>query len=142
LRELPDDLAIDVWLDRDDGRRTELERGPLAKLLLARPDAELRMPLDGASGALASHDAEYGRIVVRVGNRTRETRSSSDEEIVACAFEAAGRATPRWDELPYPGYPFVAEGATRTLILLLAYVILPLAFVATGLFFTRSRRRP
>lgn len=141
LRELPDDLAVDVWLDRDDGRRTELERGPLAKLALARPDAELRMPLDGASEALAARDADYGRIVVHVGNQTRETRSSSDEEIVACAFEAAGRAMPRWDEPVYPGYPLIVEGATRTLMLVLAYVIVPLAFVATGLILTRSRRR-
>jgi ABC-type transport system involved in multi-copper enzyme maturation permease subunit len=86
LRGLPDDLAVDVWLDRDDSRRTELERGPLAKLLLARPDAELRMPLDRGSGALASRDADYGRIVVHIANQTRDTRSSSDEEIVFDEF--------------------------------------------------------
>jgi hypothetical protein len=141
LRALPDDLVVDVWLDRDDSRRTELERGPLAKLLLARPDVELRTPLDSTSEALASHDADYGRIVVHIGGQTRDTRSSSDEEIVACIFGAAGSAMPRWDEPAYPGYPFIAEGAARTLALVLAYLVLPLAFIAVGLILTRSRRR-
>jgi ABC-type transport system involved in multi-copper enzyme maturation permease subunit len=141
LRALPGDLALDVWLDRDDGRRTELERGPLAKLLLARPDAELRMPLDGGSGALAVRDADYGRIVVHVGDQTRETRSSSDEELVGCLFDAADRPMPRWDEPAYPGYPFVAEHTARTVIVVLAYLVLPFAFIAIGLLLTRSRRR-
>jgi hypothetical protein len=91
LRELPDDIAMDVWLDRDDNRRTELERGPLAKLILARPDIALRMPLDAEVSALASRDADYGRIVVHVGQQARETRSSSDEEIVGIIFNASGR---------------------------------------------------
>jgi ABC-type transport system involved in multi-copper enzyme maturation permease subunit len=141
LRELPDDLALDVWLDRDDGRRTELERGALAKLLLARPDAEIRMPLDADVGALASRDADYGRIVVHVGDRTRETRSSSDEEIVGRMFDAAGRPMPRWAEPAYAGYPFVATGTTRTLLVALAYLVVPIAFIAFGVLVTRSRRR-
>jgi hypothetical protein len=141
LRELPDDITVDIWLDRDDNRRTELERGPLAKLLLARPDVALHMPLDAESGALVSRDADYGRVVVHVGERARDTRSSSDEELVGVIFEAAGRAMPRWAEPPYPGYPFVAEGATRTALVVLAYLIVPLALVVFGLFITRSRRR-
>jgi ABC-type transport system involved in multi-copper enzyme maturation permease subunit len=141
MRELPDDLAMDVWLDRDDNRRTELERGPLAKLVLARPDIALRMPLDADDGALASRDADYGRIVVHLGQQTRETRSSSDEEIVGILFEAAGRAKPHWPDSSYPGYPFVAEGATRTSLVVLAYLVMPLMLVAFGLLVTRSRRR-
>jgi hypothetical protein len=141
LHELSDDITVDVWLDRDDNRRTELERGPLAKLLLARPDVVLRLPLDDDSGALVSRDADYGRIVVHLGERARETRSSSDEEIVGIIFDAAGRAMPRWPESAYPGYPFVVEGATRTALVVLAYLITPLMLVAFGLFITRSRRR-
>ncbi len=139
LRELPD-LSLEVWLDRDDGRRTELERGPLARLRLARPDAEIAMPLDTGSTGLA-RDADYGRIVIRVGGTTRETRSSSEEEIVRLAFEAAQRPMPRWIDPPYPGYPFAAEGATRTALAVLAYLVLPLAFAAAGVLVTRSRRR-
>jgi hypothetical protein len=48
---------------------------------------------------------------------------------------------PRWPEPSYPGYPFAAEGATRTALVLLAYLITPLTLVAFGLFITRSRRR-
>jgi hypothetical protein len=141
LRELPDGITVDVWLDRDDNRRTELERGPLAKLILARPDIALRMPLDADVSALASRDADYGRIVVHVGQQARETRSSSDEEIAGIIFDAGGRAMPRWPESSYPGYPVVIEGATRTALVALAYLITPLTLVAFGLFITRSRRR-
>jgi hypothetical protein len=99
------------------------------------------MPLDGGSGALAVRDADYGRIVVHVGDQTRETRSSSDEELVGCLFDAADRPMPRWDEPAYPGYPFVAEHTARTVIVVLAYLVLPFAFIAIGLLLTRSRRR-
>jgi hypothetical protein len=91
--------------------------------------------------ALVSRDADYGRVVVHVGEQARETRSSSDEELVGVIFEAAGRAMPRWTEPPYPGYPFVAGGATRTALVVLAYLIVPLALVVFGLFITRPRRR-
>lgn len=141
LRELPGDLTVEVWLDRDDNRRTELERGPLAKLLLARPDVALRMPLDTGGRALAAREADYGRVVVHVRDHARETRSSSDQEIAGAIFDAAGRAIPPWPDSSYPGHPFVAEGATRTALVVLAYLIVPLAFVAIGLFVTRSRRR-
>jgi len=48
---------------------------------------------------------------------------------------------PSWADSSYPGYPFVAEGATRTALVVLAYLIVPLALVAIGLLVTRSRRR-
>ncbi|HEY5948838.1 MAG TPA: hypothetical protein VIV40_25280 [Kofleriaceae bacterium] len=141
MRALPGDLTLDVWLDRDDGRRTELERGPLAKLVLARPDADVRMPLDRDASSLAARDADYGRIVIEVGNETRETRSSADEELVRLIFDAARRPMPAWVDPPYPGYPFVIDGTARTTLAVLAYLVVPIAFVALGLFFTRSRRR-
>jgi ABC-type transport system involved in multi-copper enzyme maturation permease subunit len=141
LRDLPGEIELDVWLDRDDGRRTELERGPLAKLLLARPDLELRAPLDAAGDALATRDADYGRIVVRIGDRTCETRSSSDDEIVRCVFSAGRRPMPPWIDAAYPGHPFVAEGGARAALVSLAYLVVPLGFILSGLLITRSRRR-
>jgi hypothetical protein len=141
LRDLPGEIAIDVWLDRDDGRRTELERGPLAKLSLARPDVELRTPLDASADALATRGADYGRIVVHIGDRSTETRSSSGDEIVRCMFDAAGRAMPPWEEPAYPGHPFVADGASRTTLVLLAYLVIPLGFILLGLLTARPRRR-
>lgn len=141
LRALPGDLVLEIWLDRDDGRRTELERGPLAKLQLARPDAELELPLDHRSGALGEHDDRYGRIVIHVGRDVRDTRSSSDEEIVRAAFAAAGAAMPAWTEPAYPGYPVVLEGAPRTTLAVLAYLAVPGALAALGLLLTRTRSR-
>jgi hypothetical protein len=141
MRELPGDLTLQVWLDRDDGRRTELERGPLAKLRLARPDVDIDMPLDDDANALAFRDTDYGRIVIHVGNETEVTRSSADEELVRLIFAAAKRPMPAWVDPPYPGYPFVVEGARRIVLVVLAYLVMPIVLVAFGLFFTRSRRR-
>jgi hypothetical protein len=142
LRDLPGDLSMDVYLDRDDGRRTQLEREPLAMLHLARPDLDIRFPLDDESTALALRDADYGRIVIHVGSASRAITSSSSEEIVGGMFETAGRTMPAWIEPPYPGYPVVVEGAARTSLVVLAYFVLPLALLVAGFVLTRSRRRP
>ncbi len=140
LREIPDRIELDVWLDRDDGRRWQVERDALAKLVLARPDTIVRTPLDGATDRLAERDADYGRIVIRAGG-TRETRSTSRKELVTLVLEAAGVPRPAWVQPDYPGYPFAAEGATRALLAALAYLVVPAAFVLAGLALTRSRRR-
>jgi hypothetical protein len=141
LRDLPGELSIDVYLDRDDGRRTQLEREPLAKLHLARTDLDIRFPLDDESTALALRDADYGRVVIHVGSASRTITSSSSEEIVGGIFETAGRTMPAWVETTYPGYPVVIEGAARTWLAVLAYLALPIALLVTGLVLTRSRRR-
>jgi ABC-type transport system involved in multi-copper enzyme maturation permease subunit len=139
LRDIPDQIELDVWLDRDDGRRWQLERDALAKLVLARPDTEIRMPLDGAADRIAEHDADYGRIVIRAGG-VRETRSASRKELVTLVLEAASAPRPDWTYPDYPGYPFVADGATRTLLVALAYLIVPAVLALVGLVLTRSRR--
>ncbi|HEY2510068.1 MAG TPA: hypothetical protein VGI39_04405 [Polyangiaceae bacterium] len=143
LRALPSAPVLEVWLDREDSRRTQLEREVLSKLRLARPDARLRMPLDAqeASHAAAASDERYGVIDVGVGNVQKETRASSAEEIVSLVFEAAGQPAPDWSGPEYPGYPFVLEGPRRTLALVLAYALVPLVFAGADLWLSRSRRR-
>jgi hypothetical protein len=109
-----------------------------AKLRLARPDFEVRFPLDAAAEvAEGQRDVRYGKILLRAGAATRETRSTSRREIVTLIFEAAGRALPDWTPLPYPGFPAVFSGGARRVLGLLAYAALPLAFLAGGLFITR-----
>jgi len=139
LRAIPQRIEVDVWLDRDDGRRWQLERDALAKLMLARPDTIVHTPLDDAD-RLIEHDARYGRIVIHAGG-ARETRSTSRRELATLVFEAAGVALPDWVQPEYPGYPIVIEGASRTLLVALAYVVFPAAFVIIGLVLARSRRK-
>jgi hypothetical protein len=68
LRALREPLAIEVWLDRDDSRRRQVESDVLAKLRLARPDVAITMPLDVREApSELDHDEGYGRIVVREG---------------------------------------------------------------------------
>src|SRR5439155_325000 len=111
LAALPGSITLDVYLDRDDARRRQLEADVLAKLRLARPDLEVRMPTDEQADATeAGRDEGYGRVVVHAGGGTRETRSTSRREIVSLIFEAAGYQLPDWSQPEYPGYPLVIAG--------------------------------
>ncbi|MEO8180511.1 MAG: hypothetical protein ABI895_16875 [Deltaproteobacteria bacterium] len=143
LRRLPGPIAVEVFLDRDDSRRRQLELDVLAKLRLARPNLPIRMPLDEvtevAEGQHGGDEAQYGQIIVQAGATTRETRSSSAREIVALIFGAAGEEMPAWAPLPYTGFPVVASGARRRGLGLLAYVGLPSCLVLIGLALTHGR---
>ncbi len=141
LRALEHPIEITVWLDREDSRRRQLERDTLTKLLLARPDIRVVMPLDGPSGrAPAVHDDAYGRLVIRVGDESRETRSTSRREIVTLIFETAGRPLPGWAQPAYPGYPVVIDGWRATLLHAVAYGVVPGAVFVIGFILTRRRR--
>jgi len=141
LREIEGPIIIDVFLDRDDSRRHQLESDALAKLLLARPDVAIRTPLDDAGDVVeAQRGSDYGRILVHVGGSVQQTRSTSRRELVTLIFEAAGKKLPEWAQSPYPGFPIVVGGMRRRLLGLLAYGGLPLTFVVIGLVLTRSRR--
>jgi len=139
LRELREPISITVFLDRDDSRRRQLEGDVLSKLLLARPDLVVSMPLDDAPVAEGARDDAYGRIVIRVGASTRETRSTSRREITTLIFEAAGRSLPDWSPAIYSGYPHVVEGGRRGALLFLAYAGFPMMLLGTGFLLTRRR---
>jgi hypothetical protein len=140
LRAIEKAISIDVFLDRDDSRRRQVESDALAKLVLARPDIVIRMPFDETSEVLeAERGSQYGRIVVRVGGATRETRSTSRRELVSLIFEAAGRPLPDWRQPAYPGFPTVIDGTRRHFLGLFAYLGVPLGFAFLG--FTLTRRR-
>jgi ABC-type transport system involved in multi-copper enzyme maturation permease subunit len=133
LRGLPGPIQIDVYLDRDDSRRRQIESDALQKLVLARSDTVIRMPLDEEERPTeATRGDAYGRIVVRAGEGARETRSTSRRELVTLVFEAAGRPLPDWTQPAYPGYPAVIEGTPRTCLALLAYVGVPLSLLVIG----------
>lgn len=141
LRGIEAPIEIAVWLDREDSRRRQLERDTLSKLQLARPDIRIVTPLDDKdSGDPAVHDDAYGRLVIRVGDQSRETRSTSRREITLLIFEAAGRPLPDWSQPPYPGYPVVIAGGRATLLRSVAYGLLPGAFLVLGFTLTRRRR--
>jgi hypothetical protein len=129
-----------VYLDRDDSRRRQIESDALQKLVLARPDIFIRMPLDERERpSEAARNDDYGRIVVRAGQGVRETRSTSRRELVTLVFEAAGRSLPDWTQPTYPGRPAVIEGAQRTCLALLAYGGMPLTLLVIGLLLSQRR---
>jgi hypothetical protein len=142
LRELPGPIGLEVWLDRDDARRRQLEADVIAKLRIARPDVAIDMPLDDRPAPVeGEREPGYGRIVVTAGAGRRETYSASRKELVTLLFEAAGRALPDWSQPDYPGHPVVVDGARRRLAVVLAYAGIPLGLLVAGWLVTRSRRR-
>ena len=123
-------------------RRRQMESDVLAKLRLARPDAEVRYPLDEAlQAAEGAHEEGYGRTILRVGDDSRETFSASRREIITVIFEAAHQPLPDWSQPEYPGYLLIIEGRRRSVILFLSYVLFPGLFLAAGWLLTRSHRR-
>jgi ABC-2 type transport system permease protein len=142
IRDLPGPLTIEVWLDADDARRRQLESDALAKLRIARPDLDVRTPLDQrAAPAEGERQEGYGRIVIEVAGARRETFSTSRKELVTLLLEAAGRPAPDWSQPEYPGYPLVIGGARRVVVIALAYAGLPLILLVGGWLATRSTRR-
>jgi len=140
LREIAVPIGIDVYLDRDDSRRRQIESDVLAKLTLARPDIAINTPLDNAPDVReGQRDAAYGRVVVRAGSDLRETRSTSRKEIVTLIFEAAGLRQPEWNQSNYPGFPFVIAGVRRFWLAAVAYLIVPLGLLVTGLRLAQRR---
>ena len=135
-------LRIEVFLDRDDPRRRQLEVDLLAKLRIARSDLEVVYPLDDRPApAEAERGPLYGKIIVHVGNERRETYSASRKELTTLIFEAARQSLPDWSQRDYPGYPIVIDGGARTAVLGLAYGGIPLTILLGGWLLTRSRRR-
>jgi hypothetical protein len=140
LRALARPLAIELFLDRDDSRRKQLESDVVAKLLLARPDIEIRVPLDrDQTRSAAQRDDAYGRVVIHVGPRSRETRSTSRREIVTLLFDAASLAPPDWTQPYYPGHPIAIEGPKRAALMFIAYAALPGTLLVAGFLLTRRR---
>ena len=139
LRAIDGPIRVEVWLDREDGTRHQLESSVLDRLRLARPDLDVEAPLDGQS--VVEHDDDYGRIVIHVGDRARETRSTSRKEFVVLVFEAAGRPMPQWEPPVYPGYPTVIEGGRRAIATMAAYALLPIGYLLAAVLLVRIRRR-
>lgn len=142
LRALPGPIELDVYLDREDSRRVQLERDVLRRLQLARSDVEIRFPIDEADDPLvAVRDEDYGKIEIRVAGGSTRTWSTSRKEIVEQVFQAAGATLGAWEYSSYPGYPRVVEGGERRALALLSYLALPLGCAAVGLWTLRRSRR-
>jgi hypothetical protein len=140
LRQIRAPIELDVYLDRDDSRRRQLESDVLEKLTLARPDIVVRTPLDSVKEVQEGRrDDAYGRIVIRTDGGVRETRSTSRREIVTLICESAGTPLPDWSQAQYPGFPAVIDGPRRGLLVALAYAGLPIALVVVGLCLSQRR---
>jgi hypothetical protein len=133
LHEIEGPIVIDVWLDREDGRRHHVERDALARLRLAVDDVIVRFPLDDAPHARPTiRDEDYGLIAITVGTTTLSTRSTARRELTTLTLEAAGAAVPPWHDPAYEGHPFAVSAAVRRLLMLVAYLGIPLALLGVA----------
>jgi hypothetical protein len=141
LRALGLPVVIDVWLDREDSRRKQLERDALAKLALARIDLTVDYPLDHPRSSHAYDRGDtYGQIVIHVGDRTGDTRSTSRRELATRIFEIAGRGVPSFDQISYPGYPAAWDERRLRWVAVFAYVLFPCSLLGAHAL-TRRRRK-
>lgn len=143
LAALPSPPTLDIYLNREDSRRRQLESDVLAKLVLARPDLVIRLPLDRATDDALEGAADdgYGRIVVHGAASTLETRSTSRRELTTLIFESYGLPLPDWSQPAYPGHPCVVDGTERTALLAWAYLGVPGLLVLGGWLVARPTRR-
>jgi hypothetical protein len=142
LEALPGPIELEIYLDREDSRRVQLERDVLRRLQLARPDASIRFPIDEATDPLlAVRDEDYGKLEIRVAGASTRTWSTSRKEVVEQIFTAAGEPLGAWEYSSYPGHPCIIEGSQRRTLGWLAYLALPLGCVAVGLWTVRRSRR-
>jgi hypothetical protein len=142
LQTLPGAVTITVNLDREDGRRQQIERDVLAKLRLALPNLHLRFPPDEAGNSTVSpSEGHYGQLTIAVGDRRAVTTSNSRREIVTALLSLTDSTAVDWTQADYPGYPLVVTGGKRTLILAVSYVGIPLLLLLTGLAITTTTPR-
>jgi ABC-type transport system involved in multi-copper enzyme maturation permease subunit len=142
LAAMHEPLALEMYLDRDDARRRQIETDVISRLRIARPDLQVRAPNDERPALTEGERQEgYGRVVAHVGTAQRETYSSSPDEIVRLFFEAVGRPVPDLAQREYPGFPLVIDGARRTVVLVVAYFGLPLVLLIIGWLMTSRRRK-
>lgn len=133
LRTVDGPIVLDVWMDRDDARRTHVERDALLRLRLAIDDLVVRFPLDDAADpGTAIRDRDYGLIVVNVGSTRLSTRSTARRELSTLVLEAAGRPVPVWAEEPYAGHGLTLAATARPWVVAFAYLLMPLALAAAG----------
>ncbi|HEX3593976.1 MAG TPA: ABC transporter ATP-binding protein [Polyangiaceae bacterium] len=78
--------------------------------------------------------SEAGAAVVATVHQLRDA-----QKIATLIVEAAGVPILDWSMPPYSGFPFVAEGVRRTVLVVLAYLVMPLGLLTTGALFTRRR---
>jgi hypothetical protein len=130
LEQIPDWVEIEVHLNGEDPRWTDLDRGLLRKLGRALPRLRVTRTAEPGLFGRASQggDDHYGEVLYRYQGRQDLSRSTSAEEILPLLWALTRTPVPPMaPEVPYPGYPRVLDPAPD---LLWFRVLLPLLFLA------------
>ena len=128
LRKVPK-FEIDVYLTPGDSRFRDYKKTFIDKLFLLRNDIKIKM-MGGCSLS-----KNYGLFVYKIGNRSLQTYSNSEEEIFPLIFKLAGlkRADNTAAPQHYCGYPLVLKTSLLPLKIIY-FLLIPLILLATYLF--------
>jgi hypothetical protein len=109
-------LQIEVRLAPEDPRRTDLERGVLAKLRRVM-HVEVTYVATGRTGMFERPDARYGEVWYQIGDRRAMLRSTIQSIVLETIYEVAGVTPPvTTGGGEYPGYPLAARPSFAVLI--------------------------
>jgi hypothetical protein len=136
LEHLQTPIAIDVHLAPGDPRRTQFERGPLAKLRRVVPHLSVRYLTRTSSGLYEQADPGYGEIVYTVAGRHAANRMVTDEGALETIFDLARIAPAAETNDVYDGHPLVGRAAGAPLVF---YGVWPVLIGGAGVWFLRRR---
>ncbi|MCK5807432.1 ABC transporter permease [bacterium] len=135
LQQLPP-VDVSVYLRRSDSRFKDYEATVIERVHLVKSDLNITM----MHGEIL--DEKYGLFIYKVGDKTVETYSNSEDEIFPLLFELAGIAGGVGvEEEPFPGYPLVVNQDKLIWISLIYYLLIPLLFFAIFIIRKRETKR-
>jgi hypothetical protein len=120
LRKLAGRLRIEIYLSAGDPRFYDFDRSLLGKLRRNVPDLDVVMPEHRMSQfPTGIPDERYGLVVYSLGQRSIESRSTSEEEVLPIIFGLANlrRESPTPALQDYPGYPLVVDPEGAQIVL-------------------------
>ncbi len=142
LRAIDAPLRVTVYLDAEDPRLVDLERGVFAKLRRTMRDIDITYATEGRTGLFAKPGDHYGEIWYSLGGKREMLRSSTPEIVLETIYRLAGRAPPAPapdDSAAYRGYPLAARA---TVVPWIFFVVWPLVVSLVWWRWRRPGRRP
>lgn len=109
LRAIATPLRVTAYLAADDPRRTELDRGVLAKLRRTMRDVHVEYAATGRSGLFERPGDHYGEVWYALGGRSAMSRSTGEEIVLETIYELAGVTPPAAAEAGIAGFPLRAR---------------------------------
>ena len=122
LQQIRHPLKIEAHLAPEDPRRTDLEHRVFSKLRRTLPEVEIRYVSATSVGLFEQTNPHYGEICYRLGGRSRISRATSQEAVLATIYELAGLQPPgEGSEDIFRGHPLAVPPKGAAVVFYLAW---------------------